>query len=367
MRLPARFASLRCVGRRPGRAALVGILILAGAATTLAIGAGFSDRATKRLSGPTVAARMASATAAMVAERPGPPERRGAAAYYRRTAGSHVSEKAAAGFLPLYREAEGVYGVNWRLIASIHRQETAFSTAPSTYRGLNDFGCCAGPMQFNVTNGPVSTWEQYRRAFRDGRRPARYPHRTRSHPSIYDDFDAIMAAGSLLRDSGAGRSLDFGAWSAAYSYYGHDLFGVTYANQILARAEAWQRDGFCPNCVVDEGLVAEFEDAYGRSARRQLTGPERRAKKHRRRKLGRDHDGERRDRRKGRGGGSGERARQRPPARRPRPSRPPSAKKDRPAKPSPPPTQTGPSTTPPVTAPSPPAGECPLIRKLFGC
>jgi hypothetical protein len=149
-----------------------------------------------RPDGPAIDARK------QVAERPERQSRRGGGEYYRRTARKRVPSNAGDGFLPLYREAERTFDVNWRLIASIHRQETAFSTAPSTYRGLNPFGCCAGPMQFNVTNGPVSTWERYRRAFRAGRRPERYPHRTRSHPSVYDDFDAIMAAGSLLSDSG---------------------------------------------------------------------------------------------------------------------------------------------------------------------
>ncbi len=351
----------------------------------LGLAVGSSDRDAKRPSGPSVAD--AQASAAMVAERRGRRARRGGAAYYRRTARKRVSAKAAASFLPLYREAERVYGVNWRLIASIHRQETAFSTAPSTYRGLNAFGCCAGPMQFNVTNGPVSTWELYRQAFRAGRRPQRYPHRTRSHPSIYDDFDAVMAAGWLLSDSGAGRGLDFGEWSAAYSYYGHDLFGVTYANQVLARAEAWQRDGFCPNCGLDEGLVAEFEDAYGAAVRRQLIDAERRRKKQKRPKLGRDRKGDRREghrRRKGGDGGSKNRARHRSPGAGKRPSRPPSANNDRPTKPPPPrprqertgapepsppppPPPPPPSTTPPVTAPPPPARECDPVRKLLGC
>ncbi|MCA1679509.1 MAG: hypothetical protein LC777_11440 [Actinobacteria bacterium] len=320
-----------------------------------------------------------SATAALkeVGERYGRGPRRGGAAYYRRTARSRVPAKAAARFLSLYREAERVYRVNWRLIASIHHQETAFSTVPSTYHGLNAFGCCAGPMQFNVTNGPVSTWKSYRQAFRAGRRPKRYPHRTRSHPSIYDDFDAIMAAGSLLSDSGAGPSLDFGAWKAAYSYYGHDLFGITYANQVLARAEAWQRDGFCPNCGLDDGLVAQFDVAYGTSVRRQLIAAERGRKKQRRHKPRRDRKGDHRGRRKG---GSDDRPRRRSPARGRRPSRPPSARKDRPAKPSPPrprrrrtgptepsPPPPSPPSTPPTTAPAPPVGGCPPIRRLLGC
>ncbi|HEV2723416.1 MAG TPA: hypothetical protein VGV10_02190 [Thermoleophilaceae bacterium] len=302
--------------------------------------------------------------------------RRGGAEYYRRTARHRVAPKAAAGFLPLYREAERVYGVNWRLIASIHDQETAFSKAPSTYKGLNPFGCCAGPMQFNVTNGPPSTWKLYRQAYKAGRRPASYPHRTRSHPSIYDDFDAIMAAGSLLNDSGAGDALDGAAWRAAYSYYGHDLFGITYANQVLARAVAWERDGFCPNCPVDEGLVAEFEDAYGWSIRREMTADERRLKELKKRKRAGDRKGDRRDRkgRRKRGDrGSKDRARRR--------SRPPSARRDRPTRPSPPrprrrrtgptrpslPPPAPPSTTPSTPPQPPPAENCPLIRKLLGC
>ena len=71
-----------------------------------------------------------------------------------------MTARSASLFVPLYRRASETFGVNWRLIASIHQQETSFSSAPGTYRGLNFLGCCAGPMQFNVTNGPVSTWKR---------------------------------------------------------------------------------------------------------------------------------------------------------------------------------------------------------------
>ncbi|MCA1678319.1 MAG: hypothetical protein LC777_04915, partial [Actinobacteria bacterium] len=67
----------------------------------------------------------------LVAPRPKP--RRAGPAYYRKTASRRVSASAAPGFLPLYREAARTFGVSWRLLASIHRQETAFSTVPSTY------------------------------------------------------------------------------------------------------------------------------------------------------------------------------------------------------------------------------------------
>jgi len=91
------------------------------------------------------------------------------------------------GFYPIYEVAQSTFGVNWLLIASIHKQESAFSTDATTYNGLNFAGCCGGPMQFNVTNGPVTTWDKVRSAYRYGRRPAMYDHRTAQHPSIYDD------------------------------------------------------------------------------------------------------------------------------------------------------------------------------------
>lgn len=174
------------------------------------------------------------------------------------------------GFVPVYAEAARTFGVNWLLLASVHAQETAFSTERSTYRGLNFAGCCAGPMQFNVTNGPVSTWSLYRTAYSYGRRPAAYPHPTARHPSVYDDFDAVMAAGWLLRSAGAGPRLDARAWRAAYDYYGHDAFGTVYASQVLARANQWSRGGFCPACAPPQWLVDRYDAAYGAPARAAL-------------------------------------------------------------------------------------------------
>jgi hypothetical protein len=189
-------------------------------------------------------------------------------------------DAAAARFLPLYRRAAATFGVSWRLLASIHQQETAFSSAHGTYGGLNFAGCCGGPMQFNVTNGPVTTWDRFRDAYRRADRPERYPHRTRRHPSIYDDFDAIMAAGALLRASGAGERLDGTTWLASYHYYGHDLTGLAYADRVLARAVGWARGGaLCAECPVDEGLVASFDDAFARPYRAQILAAQRLARK----------------------------------------------------------------------------------------
>src|SRR3954463_13268722 len=189
------------------------------------------------------------------------------AAQYRRNDRAHVSRADVARFLPLYRRAARRYDVPWLLLASIHKQETAFSTASGTYHGLNWVGCCAGPMQFNVTNGPVSTWKQFKKAHLDAPRFDDYPHPTRRHPSVYDDFDAIMAAGKLLKANGATPELDITAWRAAYLYYGPgDLtaadFGLTYANEVLARALNWARRGFPPDAATPRGLVAAVAGLY---------------------------------------------------------------------------------------------------------
>ena len=109
----------------------------------------------------------------------------------------------------------------------------------------------------------VSTWDLVADSYIYGRRPARYDHMTATHPSIYDDFDSIMAAAHLLSADGAGYALDGAAWSAAYDYYGHDPTGVTYADQVLARAIGWSQHGFCVNCGVEASLVEAVHAAYG--------------------------------------------------------------------------------------------------------
>ena len=176
---------------------------------------------------------------------------------------SEVSARWMEGFYPIYSVAQSTFGVNWLLIASIHDQETAFSTAPGTYHGLNFAGCCGGPMQFNVTNGPVSTWDLVSDSYMYGRRPATYNHMTKTHPSIYDDFDAIMAAAHLLSADGATLALNAGAWDAAYDYYGHDAAGVAYADEVIARAIDWSQHGFCANCGVEGAMIEAVHAAYG--------------------------------------------------------------------------------------------------------
>ncbi len=174
-----------------------------------------------------------------------------------------VSSRWVAGFYRIYEEAEKAFHVNWLLIASIHSQETAFSTAEGTYHGLNYLHCCGGPMQFNVRNGPVSTWDLVADSYRYAPRPRFYNHMTKHHPSIYDDFDAIMAAAHLLSLDGASYALNDSAWWAAYDYYGHGEGGVIYADEVLARAINWSQRGFCPTCTVPGSLLDAVDAAYG--------------------------------------------------------------------------------------------------------
>jgi hypothetical protein len=191
----------------------------------------------------------------------------------------HVRADWVSRFYRVYETAQEEFGVNWLLIASVHKQETAFSTHPTTYRGLNFARCCAGPMQFNVTNGPTTTWERYRDAWRSAARPAGYPNVRPKHPSVYDDFDAIMAGTMLLRDGGATARLDGAAWRAAYDYYGHDLTGIAYANEVLARAIGWGQKRFCINCATDPKLIEAVDAAWGAPVRAAMEPPKPKAHK----------------------------------------------------------------------------------------
>jgi hypothetical protein len=192
-------------------------------------------------------------------------------ALYETPTSTHISEHWMEGFYPIYEVAQKTFGVSWLLIASIHKQETDFSTAPTTYHGLNFAGCCGGPMQFNVMNGDParqpggsdSTWALVSNSYIYGARPATYNHMTAIHPSIYDDFDSIMAAAHLLSADGAEMELNGAAWDAAYDYYGHDLTGVTYADQVLARAITWSQHGFCINCGLEPAMLQAVYGAYG--------------------------------------------------------------------------------------------------------
>jgi hypothetical protein len=79
-------------------------------------------------------------------------------------ASAAATETIPVSYLVLYQRAGTAYGVPWAVLAAIGAIESDHgrSRAPGVQSGVNAFGCCAGPMQFNVRDGPPSTWQSYR-------------------------------------------------------------------------------------------------------------------------------------------------------------------------------------------------------------
>jgi hypothetical protein len=77
--------------------------------------------------------------------------------------------------------------LSWQVLAGIGKVESDHgrSDAPGVRTGLNRAGCCAGPMQFNLVNGPPSTWDAFGRG-----------------GSPYDPGDAVPAAARKLCANG---------------------------------------------------------------------------------------------------------------------------------------------------------------------
>src|SRR3954447_3112736 len=126
-----------------------------------------------------------------------------------------------AEYAALYQRAAAAYGVPWAVLAAIGAIESDHgrSAAPGVQTGVNAFGCCAGPMQFNVTDGAPSTWQIYRV---DGDRDG--------DTDPYDAADAIASAANYLR---ALLEQDGGDVAAAIRGYNHS---EAYVADVLARA-----------------------------------------------------------------------------------------------------------------------------------
>ena len=83
------------------------------------------------------------------------------------------------------------YGVDWRLLAAIGKNESGHgrSTAAGITSGLNYADCCSGPMQICRVSACGDVWRAYGvDANRDGR------------ASIYDPADSIHAAAAIVAD-----------------------------------------------------------------------------------------------------------------------------------------------------------------------
>src|SRR4051794_36630165 len=131
-----------------------------------------------------------------------------------------------ANYLSLYRLAGRSSGVAWTVLAAIGSIESDHgrSRAPGVRSGVNRHGCCAGPMQFNLRDGPPSTWQRYRV---DGDHDGA--------TDVYDPEDAIRSAANylhiLLRRTG-------GNLRAAILAYNHS---PAYVSDVVARARAYGR------------------------------------------------------------------------------------------------------------------------------
>src|SRR3954466_2912055 len=92
-------------------------------------------------------------------------------------------------YLALYRSAGAAYRVPWTVLAAIGAIESDHgrSRAPGVQSGVNAVGCCAGPTQFNLRDGPPSTWQTYR---------VDCDHDGDTDP--HDPADAIASAGRYL-------------------------------------------------------------------------------------------------------------------------------------------------------------------------
>jgi hypothetical protein len=105
--------------------------------------------------GRSIARALGAAPGAPVGSAP-PAERRGASAY--------AVADIPRGYFNLYVEAASTCrGLRWQVLAAIGKVESDHgrSPAPGVHDGLNRAGCCAGPMQFNLVNGPPSTWQTW--------------------------------------------------------------------------------------------------------------------------------------------------------------------------------------------------------------
>lgn len=139
-------------------------------------------------------------------------------------------------YLQLYRQAGQTYGIDWAILAGIGKVETDHGRlkAPGVTSGVNSYGCCAGPMQFDLRG----TWPAYGQG-----------------GNIYDPRDAIPAAARYLVASGAPKD-----YHRAILAYNHAEW---YVAKVLAQAEAYRgalRQGQAGPVVTDGALRAILDN-----------------------------------------------------------------------------------------------------------
>jgi hypothetical protein len=106
-------------------------------------------------------------------------------------AGSFARRDVPAVYLRAYRAAAKRYGLDWRLLAALGKNESDHgrSVLPGVTSGLNFAACCSGPMQICQVESCGNVWQAYRR---DGDGDG--------DVSIYDAADSIHSAAALVVD-----------------------------------------------------------------------------------------------------------------------------------------------------------------------
>src|SRR4051812_3794571 len=140
-----------------------------------------------------------------------------------------------SGYLKLYKAAGARYGVDWRILAAIGKNESDHgrSKAPGVTSGRNYADCCSGPMQLCTVKSCGNTWGYYAI---DGDNDG--------VESVYDPADSIYAAAALVRDLksivGGDPKLVFAAYNAGpgnvQKYRGVPPFAETKAYVSAALA-----------------------------------------------------------------------------------------------------------------------------------
>ena len=120
----------------------------------------------------------------------------------------HIAKRWMEGFYPIYaiaqRRSASTGCCSPR--STCRRRRSRRRRAPTT--GSTSRAAAAGRCSSTSPTGPSTTWDLVSNSYLYGRRPAAYDHVAPKHPSIYDDFDSIMAAAHLLSADGAGYALD---------------------------------------------------------------------------------------------------------------------------------------------------------------
>ncbi len=147
---------------------------------------------------------------------------------------SNTSDIPSA-YLKLYKAAGARYGVDWRILAAIGKNESDHgrSTAPGVKSGRNYADCCSGPMQLCAVKSCGNTWGYYAIDGDDD-----------GVESVYDPADSIYAAAALVRDLksivGTDPKLVFAAYNAGpgnvQKYKGVPPFAETKAYVSAALA-----------------------------------------------------------------------------------------------------------------------------------